>query len=448
MTTAPSQNDGREDVSTDHSSAVALGRRPPEQLLDDVRRRLLNAIVVVVAVVAIPNVAGSVSRTTQIGFQPVMAFQVGSVAVFLVLAAFRRRLPYRVLAAAVFVLIPANAFAALMAFGLIGQGVLMIVVWATVVAIFSGLRWGMAATLVGVVGMAAIGFGVVSERIVWTVDMNGYAVASSSWISAVIGCAFWALLTAGCVGRSHAELAGALRTSEERSVELERMNRRLRKLASQLVDAEDAERRRLASVLHDGVGQKLYAAKLRLGTLSLAEHAERVTSDVDETMKLIDEAITLGRVLTQELFPHILFEAGLDGALEWLADEHRRLHGVEVGFEDRTTGLDVADDVALSIFQAVRELLHNTAKHAQASKVRVVLDAQGDNLEVTVTDDGIGFSSDGPGAEDQQREGFGLFSITERLELVGGRLDIQSRTGHGTTAMVTVPRLPEPEGRP
>jgi len=338
-----------------------------------------------------------------------------------------------------FFLIPLNAAAALLGFGLIGQGTVMILAWATVVAIFVGLRLGAAAAVTGVTGIAVCGIAVAQGWITFDLDMNAYSIAASSWINAVVGCAFWTFLTAGCVGASHRELVGALRSSEQRAVELEVFNERLRDLASQLVAAEDSERRRLAGILHDGVGQKLYAAKLRLGAMSLAEERVRPAPGFDEVLRLLDETIDHTRDLTQELFPQILYEAGLVAGLEWLADQHRRLHGTAVEFTARHPRVEVTDDVAITLFQATRELLHNVAKHARADSVQIGIALRHNEVEVTVVDDGVGFD---PEASGLQQLGFGLFSIRERLERVGGRLEVHSRRGGGMKAVVIAPARP------
>ena len=414
----------------------------PERTLADVRKRLMNAIVVVVAVAGIPVVATSLYRGTDIGFRPVMAIQVVAIMVFLVLAALRQRLPFAVLSGALFFLIPLNAAAALLSFGLIGQGTVMILAWATVVAIFVGLRLGAAAAVTGVTGIAVCGIAVAQGWITFDLDMNAYSIAASSWINAVVGCAFWSFLTAGCVGASHREMVGALRASEERAVELEVSNERLRDLASQLVAAEDSERRRLAGVLHDGVGQKLYAAKVRLGAISLAEERGRPAPGFDEVLRLLDETIEHTRDLTQELFPQILYQAGLVAGLEWLADQHRRLHGTAVEFTASRPRVEVADDVAITLFQATRELLHNVAKHARADSVQIGIALRCHEVEITVADDGVGLDPDILETYGEKHMSFGLFNIRERLEHVGGRLEIHPRRGGGTKAVVIAPARP------
>lgn len=423
-------------MSIDGSATLSPRSITPELLLEDVRKRLMNSIVLVVALVGVPVMAASLHRAADIGFRPAMVVQIGAVVVFLVLATLRERLPFGVMAGTLFFLIPVNAVVALLAFGLIGHGILMILVWATVVSIFSGPRWGAAAVSAGVLGLAAAGLSVTQGWIVFDIDMNAYSVAKSSWLNAVLGCAFWSFLTAGCVGSSHRELVGALRTSQDRSIELAGSNERLRDLAARLVAAEDTERRRLATVLHDGIGQKLYAAKLRLGTMTLATGDPPSKNDFDEILRLIDDTIEHSRDLTQELSPQILYESGLAAAIEWLADEHRRLHGIDVTFETGPIDHKLADEAQLTAFQAVRELLHNIAKHAHARSVRLTLNVRDKRVEITVADDGVGFDSkDSSG-------GFGLFNISERLGHIGGNIEVRSRLCEGTTATIILPAAP------
>jgi signal transduction histidine kinase len=429
-------------VETRESSTQASRVPAGGQLLDEVRRRLLNAIFVVVALVGIPVVAASVNRMRDIGLRPVMIVQIAAVLAVLALATYRKRLPYRVLAGALFILIPVNGIVALLSFGLIGQGTLMMLVWATVISIFAGLRWGAAAAFTGVVAMAATGLGVTLGWVTFDVDFNAYSVAGSSWILAVMGCAFWAFLTAGCVGVSHNALADALRSSERRAHHLDQAYTRLRDLSAQLVATEERERRRLAEVLHDGVGQKLYAAKLRIGAMSLDGNSSAIA--YDEVLQLIDESIDHTRTLSQELFPQILSAAGLVAAVKWLIEEYRRLHGVTILFHDRSPGVEPRDDIGLALFRSVRELLHNAAKHAQAKTVEVVLDADDEVVRVTVADDGVGFDPVQTDAQLREQRSLGLFSIRERLEHVGGRLEIRSRPDGGTEATAIAPHVTAP----
>lgn len=416
---------------------------PQDHLLRGVRTRLMNAIVVVVATIALPVVVASVYRTIDIGFQPVILAQIFALIAFLGLAVFRNHIPFWLQATVFFILIPVNGVIALLAFGLTGQGVLMFLAWTAVISVFLGRNWGMAAVSLGSLSLAVVGIAVVRGWAAFDIDLAAYSITSSSWINAVVGYTFWSFLVTGCVGTSHGELVGALRSVEKRSFDLEQSNDRLRQLASQLATAEDSERRRLATILHDGIGQKLFAAKLRLGALSIQEQKNQPTNRYDEVLQLIDEAIERSRDLTQEFFPQILYEGGLAAALEWLTDEHRRLQDVAIICEGCDRKVEVDEGIAHTLFQAARELLHNVAKHAQAEKISVGLEAYETEVKVTIKDDGVGFDTGESAETDEFRYGFGLFNIHERMQHIGGQLEVHSRHSEGTKAVLTAPlRIP------
>jgi signal transduction histidine kinase len=159
-------------------------------------------------------------------------------------------------------------------------------------------------------------------------------------------------------------------------------------------------------------------------------------------LRLLDETIDHTRDLTQELFPQILYEAGLVAGLEWLADQHRRLHGTAVEFTASHLRVSVRDEVAITLFQATRELLHNVAKHARADSVQIGIALRPNEVEVTVVDDGVGLDPEILETYGKKHMGFGLFNLRERLEHVGGRLEIHPRRGGGTKAVVIAPARP------
>lgn len=216
--------------------------------------------------------------------------------------------------------------------------------------------------------------------------------------------------------------------------------RRLRSLAGELTQAEERERRRIAIDLHDGVGQYLAACKLRLSSMLDKQHNPDPETG-RQVMKLLEQAIQDTRSLTARLSPRILHELGLEAALEWLAQNCRERFGLECSFEhdDRERLLD--DDLRITVFRAASELLLNTAKHARARRAWVSLGQEGFFLRLVVADDGVGF--DYPEVLDRRRRGLGLFSLRERLELIGGRLEIESSQGEGTRATLWVPRKVE-----
>ena len=168
---------------------------------------------------------------------------------------------------------------------------------------------------------------------------------------------------------------------------------RLRSLASQLSLAEERERRRITTVLHDRIGQTLAACKIRLGTLRASASSTGLAEPLDEIHKLVEEIIRDTRSLTFEVSSPILYELGLEAAVEWLSERIQQQYGLLSHFEDDRQPKPLDDDVSVLLFQAVRELLANVAKHAQAHNVKVSLRRDDSNIKITVRDDGNGFDA-------------------------------------------------------
>lgn len=224
---------------------------------------------------------------------------------------------------------------------------------------------------------------------------------------------------------------------------LEQRAGQLRALACELTEAEERERHRLAQVLHDHLQQILVAAKLRLDRLSRRLSGEPFAQSLQQTTELLDQALAESRSLTAELSPPVLYDAGLAAGLEWLARQMLARHGLPVHLEVEAEAVEVATDIAVFLFQAVRELLFNVVKHAQADSAQVrMVRSSPTEVQIVVADQGIGFNP----AELEHREvaeGFGLFSIRERLSFLGGQFHIDSAPGRGTRMVIEVP-LPPP----
>jgi signal transduction histidine kinase len=216
---------------------------------------------------------------------------------------------------------------------------------------------------------------------------------------------------------------------------------RLRALASDLTLAEQRERRRLAHVLHDHIQQLLAGAKIRLATLGRMETKElqKATKDVEE---LLSQAIEASRSLTAELSPPILQEAGLAAALDWLADWMKDQHGLVVSTSIDAQANPGQEDVSVLLFQSVRELLFNVVKHARVKTARLEMNRRDDRLEVVVSDDGVGFDPSQVHHEKRSTASFGLFSIRERLRLLGGTMKIESAVGRGSRFTLAAPLQP------
>jgi PAS domain S-box-containing protein len=226
------------------------------------------------------------------------------------------------------------------------------------------------------------------------------------------------------------------RESEEK---IRTYQEQLQSLASELSLTEERERRRLATVLHDHIAQLLVLAKCKFEKMQESTLYRSVTKPIEEIRKLIEESIRYTRSLVFELSPPILYDLGFEATMEWLGEHMHEQYGLVVEVEDDDRSKDLDNEVRVLLFRAVRELLFNVLKHAQASGAKVRMRRVGDCLRVVVEDDGVGFAPEKLSATSGKVEGFGLFSIRERLNYFGGRMEIDSPPGKVTRVILTVP---------
>ncbi|MFH1135756.1 MAG: sensor histidine kinase [Pseudomonadota bacterium] len=233
-----------------------------------------------------------------------------------------------------------------------------------------------------------------------------------------------------------ADLDALFREKSRAEAEIAEYQKQLRKLGSEILLAEEKERRRIANQLHDHTGQSLAMARIKLQWLAHSLGPSEHSSHIREVVGILDEAIQDARTLTLELSPPVLYELGLTAGLEWLVEQTQEKYGLETIFVDSPRCPVLPVNMSILAFRAVRELLINVVKHAQASRVVVAASFRDENLVIRVEDDGIGFEPPAPG--DKPR-GFGLFSIRERFDTMGGRLEIESSPGQGCRALLIIP---------
>jgi PAS domain S-box-containing protein len=221
--------------------------------------------------------------------------------------------------------------------------------------------------------------------------------------------------------------------------EIHSYQKQLRSLASDLSLAEEKERRRIATMLHDHIGQTLAISKIKLGALLQSAASGGFLEQLGEVREHVEQAIQYTRSLTFELSPPILYDLGLEAALEWLAEQIKEQHGINCTFETDSNPKPVSDEIRIVLFTATRELLMNVAKHAQAQIARVTIRRVNENLVVHVADDGVGFTVSKMNFYRDENKGFGLFSIRERLRHLSGQMDVRSARGKGTRVTLTAP---------
>jgi PAS domain S-box-containing protein len=231
---------------------------------------------------------------------------------------------------------------------------------------------------------------------------------------------------------------------QERTAELEYRTTQLSQMAWDLTLAEHNAREQIARTLHDGLQQLLFIVSLNLDQqLNRDREAGLERSElIAEAKHHVDAATVAARSLHLELFPPVLQRSGLPAALTWLANWAREKYKMNVQIEADPDADSARKDIRTLLFESVRELLFNASKHARAERVTLALrvDAH-DQLCITVTDDGIGFE---PLRLDSRSKagqvGWGLFSIRERLTLLGGRVEIDSARRQGTRVRLFAPR--------
>ena len=231
---------------------------------------------------------------------------------------------------------------------------------------------------------------------------------------------------------------------QERTAELEYRTTQLSRMAWDLTLAEHHAREQIAKTLHDGLQQLLVIAALNLDQQLKreTEHGGPPSNALSEAKLHLDEAMAAARSLNVELFPPVLQRSGLPAALTWLANWARDKYKLDVQILADPRADATRKDVRTLLFESVRELLLNAVKHAQTDRVTLELTPDGDDqLCLTVTDRGVGFDIAMLDARSKAVQvGWGLFSIRERLTLLGGRFEIASAPGEGTQVRLIAPR--------
>lgn len=214
---------------------------------------------------------------------------------------------------------------------------------------------------------------------------------------------------------------------------------RLRQMSAEMSLIEERERRHIAMDLHDRIGQSLAISKLKLKMLHRSTQSDEIRDSVNDIHNLIDQMISETRTLTIQLSPPVLYELGLLPALEWLAETFTDKYGLTIKIKNFIK-FEIADtDIRVMLFRALYELLINVVKHSSATLVDITIQNDQEVLFIEVWDDGTGFDPEELNEQHFQNGGFGLFSIRERLNSLGGELSIKSNPGRGSNVCLSIP---------
>jgi PAS domain S-box-containing protein len=221
--------------------------------------------------------------------------------------------------------------------------------------------------------------------------------------------------------------------SERKRIEEER-----RQLALRLLDIQEEERKRLSSALHDHLGQLLTLTRLELGSLQVAD--EESKKNQANALQHLNEALQAIRNMAISLRPPILDDLGLEAAMETLTEEFEEGSKVKTSFKRVGPRVTLSKAVQTCFYRVLQEALTNVAKHSKATQVDVIMQFKPGHASLTISDNGQGLSQKPASA----CQGIGLLGLQERMTRSGGRLDIHSEAGQGTTLIASVPIEKQP----
>ena len=218
-------------------------------------------------------------------------------------------------------------------------------------------------------------------------------------------------------------------------------------MARRLIEAQEAERAHLARELHDEIGQVLTTVNLTLEAVR-ARAGPAVADRLDESRRVVDRAIEQVRSLSLDLRPASLDLLGLEPALSAFLARQAAHAGLILNFTSSLGGERLPATLETVCFRVVQEATTNAVRHARATSLAVDLSRTDGEVRVTIRDDGIGFDVAATRERILRGEGFGLAGMLERVQLFGGRIDVESAIGSGTTIRVQFPVGEEPESQP
>jgi PAS domain S-box-containing protein len=236
----------------------------------------------------------------------------------------------------------------------------------------------------------------------------------------------WAMVSLDITERRRAELA------------LQESRQELRSLAARLIGAGEEERKKISRELHDDLSQKI--ALLAFDTINLVQEPSLSKDQIIEQLRKIQIRVVHMaegvRQIAHQLHPSILEDLGLGSALRELCEDFSTRTGIEATCENDLLSERLPMDIAVCLYRVAQEALHNAAKHARASHVRVMVSRSPEGVSLRIRDNGTGFNPDAGG---RWRRGIGIVSMKERVRLVEGEFSIHSQVGQGTEVKVFVP---------
>ena len=217
---------------------------------------------------------------------------------------------------------------------------------------------------------------------------------------------------------------------------------KLMTLASAFADAKEQERCLIAQEVHDSISQNLALAKLKLKLLEELfpkNSSGDLKKELAGVIATLDESLQYTRTLTFELGVPVLYQLGLDAALQWLVSEMQRKHALTVHYRSQNLPVQMEDKLKAFLFRSAQELLMNVVKHAMIEKATLIVKRKNQHISIRVVDRGKGFDAYALSWSDLSSKSYGLFSLETLVHSMGGTVHIQSEFGKGTQVTLSLP---------
>jgi len=231
--------------------------------------------------------------------------------------------------------------------------------------------------------------------------------------------------------------------TDQRNAEkaLQESEKQLRYLSSQLLTAQETERKRISRELHDELGGALTAIKLRLSIVEkgLKKGQMTIREECESISQYVEQVIEEVRRFSRDLTPSILEDAGLSVAIRWLISNLNKTYNVDLTMDVMDIDNFFSQDAQITIYRILQEALTNIGKHARAKNVSVMIKKHDDKVSFSVEDDGIGFNMPRVATGNPSEKGLGLTIMAERAQMLGGSLELWSEEGKGTRISFWIP---------
>lgn len=237
-------------------------------------------------------------------------------------------------------------------------------------------------------------------------------------------------------------LFGALQDITERkeaALKLEEYQKSLRKLTIELSLIEEKQRKEIAENIHDHLSQSLVISKMKLSDLLRETKDKDKQNELEIIINHISEALENSRKITYDLSPPVLYDLGLIEAIYWLSDKIEDENQIKVQFETEFSKIDLSEPQLILIYRVVQEILNNAVKHSDAVQIDILFTKHESGLQISIKDNGKGFSESELEIKSKTNTGFGLFAVRERVENLQGNFELNSSPGAGTEALIFIP---------